>query len=77
MSKEVTFHYGALADPLEEQARKQGLTLGKTAKRWQKIYDAMLVVWIHGITTDSQKGSMIKRFQKGMIKDLVPFEESV
>ena len=28
MSKEVTFHYGALSDPLEQQANAQGFTLG-------------------------------------------------
>ena len=74
MNKEVTFHYGALADPLEKQANAQGLTLGDKAEKWQKICDAMILIWIHGIATDSQKGSMMKKFQKQMIKDLKQFE---
>lgn len=71
---EVVFHYGALCEELEEQANKQGLTLGENAKNWQKICDAMLTVWIHGIATDSQKDGMIRRFQSKMTKDLKRLE---
>ncbi|MBQ0079718.1 MAG: hypothetical protein KBS66_07515 [Eubacterium sp.] len=75
MTKEVTFHYGALADTLEEQANRQGLTLGDKAKKWQDVCHSMIMVWIHGLATDSEKDKMIARFQKRMIKDLKPFEK--
>lgn len=74
MNREVTFHYGALADSLEEQANAQGFTLGDKAEKWQNINHAMIMVWIHGIATDSEKDKMMARFQKKMIKDLKPFE---
>lgn len=72
---EVTFHYGALADPLETQAEAQGFTLGDQAIKWQNLCHSMIMVWIHGIATDGEKDKMMARFQKQMIKDLKPLKE--
>lgn len=66
----VVFHYGALADSLEEQARSQGLTLGNDGERLQQLNDAMLMCWIYGLCTDSQKDSMMKKLQKQILKSL-------
>lgn len=70
MSKQVEFRYGALSDSLEEQAKKQGFTLGNNAERLQAICNAMIMCWIHGLVTDSQKDMMMKKMQKMVIKDL-------
>lgn len=67
---EVIFHYGALADSLEEQANAQGFTLGNDAERLQKLNDAVLMCWFHNLCTDSQKDSMINKLQKQVLKSL-------
>lgn len=67
---QVVFHYGALSDSLEEQANAQGFTLGKDAERLQKLNDSMIMCWIHGLCTDSQKDSMMAKLQKQVIKHL-------
>lgn len=77
MNKEVTFHYGALCDSLEDQANAQGFTLGKDAERLENIKHAMLMCWIHGLVTDSQKDSMMKKMQSKVVKSLKPMDEEV
>lgn len=67
---EVVFHYGALSCSLEEQANAQGFTLGKDAERLQKLNNSMIMCWIHGLCTDSQKDSMMKKLQKQVVKCL-------
>lgn len=75
MNKEVTFHYGALCDSLEDQANAQGFTLGKDAERLESIKDAMLLCWIHGLVIDSQKDGMMKKMQAMVVKALKPLEK--
>lgn len=67
---EVEFRYGALCNTLEKQANEQGFTLGENAETLQKLNDSMIMCWIHGICTDSQKESMMKKLQKKIIKSL-------
>ena len=74
MSDAVTFNYGALSDTLEEQANKQGYTLGKKAKVLQDLNHSMLMCWIHGLCTDSQEESMNKKLHKQVIAALMPLE---
>ena len=74
MSKEVTFHYGALSDPLEQQANAQGFTLGDKEKLLQDLNRSMIMCWIHGLCTDSQKDAMMKKLQKKIVKALKPIE---
>ena len=74
MIKEVIFHYGALSDPLEQQANAQGLTLGDEAKQLQDLNRCMVKCWLHGLCTDSQKDAMTKKMQKKVTKALKPIE---
>lgn len=74
MNKEVTFHYGALCDGLEVQANEQGFTLGGKADYLQRLYDSMIMCWVHGLVTDSQKQGMMKKIQKEIVKALKPLE---
>lgn len=73
--EEITFSYGAWSDPIEEQANAQGFTLGNKADKWQKVYDAMVMLHIHDILTDGQYTKAIERYQKKMTKDLEPINK--
>lgn len=75
MSKEVIFHYGALSDPLEQQANEQGFTLGDKEKLLQDLNRSMIMCWIHGLCTDSQKDAMMNKLQKKVVKALKPLNE--
>ena len=75
MNKEVTFHYGALSDPLEQQANAQGFTLGDKEELLQDLNRSMIMCWIHGLCTDSQKDAMMKKMQKKVVKALKPLNE--
>lgn len=71
---EVGFHYGALCEPLEVQANKQGFTLGDKKETIEELNHAMLMCWIHGLATDSQKDAMMKKMQKKVVKALKPLK---
>lgn len=75
MSKEVIFHYGALSDPLEQQANAQGFTLGNDAEYLNNLNKAMLMCWLHGICTDSQHTAMMNKLHKKVMKALKPLNE--
>ena len=72
MSKEVMFSYGALSDPLEQQANSQGYTLGKESELLQKLNNTMIMCWIHGLCTNSQQEAMMNKLQKKIVKALKP-----
>ena len=67
---EVSFHYGALCDPLEKQANDQGFTLGDDKEYLEDLKHCMLMCWIHDLVTDSQKDAMMKKMQKKVVKAL-------
>lgn len=72
---EVSFHYGALCDPLEKQANDQGFTLGDDKEYLEDLERCMLMCWIHDLVTDSQKDAMMKKMQKKVVKALKPLEQ--
>jgi pyridoxine 5'-phosphate synthase PdxJ len=75
MSKMIEFYHGALADSYEEQANKQGLTLGKYAEFAQNVGFGLVAAHIHGCITDSEYDKILQRFQKKiLIKNLKPME---
>ena len=65
----VTFSYGAMSDSLEEQAKKQGFTLGKEAEKLEKIKNAINMCDFH-VATDSQASSMTKKLHKKVLEAL-------
>ena len=71
----VGFHYGALCDPLEKQANDQGFTLGDGKEYLEDLERCMLMCWIHGLVTDSQKDAMMKKMQKKVMKALKPLKQ--
>ena len=75
MTKEVTFRFGALSDPLEKQANAQGFTLGDEAKLLQDLNRCMVMCGIHGLCTDSQHNAMMDKLQKKVVKALKPLNK--
>ncbi|MGL6184750.1 MAG: hypothetical protein ACRC1T_05160 [Clostridium chrysemydis] len=73
-NKNVTFHYGAIADTLEKQANEQGFTLGKKAEQLEKIKKAIVICGFH-VATESQANSMTKKLHNKVIKSLKELEE--
>lgn len=64
---EVGFHHGVLADTYEEQANKQGFTLGNYAELSEIMGNVFITGHIHGIITDSEYEKILKRFQKKIL----------
>lgn len=54
MKLKVKFaHNHTWAGSYEDQARRAGYTLGGKAKELQKLGDAMILLWVQGILTES------------------------
>lgn len=70
----VGFYHGALADPYEVQARKQGFTLGSDAEYIQKLGYGLVINHIHGILTDSVYDKALQKLQKKIIAHLKKWE---
>ena len=73
MSNQIEFSYGTLSGNLEEQANKQGYTLGEEAEKLEKIRKAINMCKFH-VATDSQVSSMIKKLHNKVIKALKPLD---
>ena len=50
----MLYSYSAFSDIIEEQAKKQGLTLGKDAELLEKIKHTRLMLEFNDIITDKQ-----------------------
>lgn len=74
-TKTVGFYHGALSEPYEEQANKQGYTLGDKAKLLQDLGHHTVMIWIHGLLTDSQYDAALKKLQKQLVKALKPIDQ--
>ena len=69
---EVGFAYGALCDDLETQANKQGFTLGEKAEMLEELRHSYLMLVMNDCITDSQKGKILQKIQKKVVKSLKP-----
>jgi len=63
----IVFHHGALTDTYEEQANKQGFTLGDHADFAQRVGFGIVAAHIHGCITDSEYDKILRRFQTKII----------
>lgn len=68
MTKTIEFHHGAMCDPYEEQANRQGFTLGDDRERLEEIGYALTYCWIQDVLTDSQYDAALKKLQKQLVK---------
>ena len=69
--KEVKIHYGALADPIEEQLNDQGFTLGEKGGFIEKLHNAYSLCMFH-LFTDAQRNSILKKLHKVVMKNIKP-----
>lgn len=70
---EVGFGYGILSGKLEEQANKQGFTLGEHAEMLDDVKDAINVCRMT-VATDSQVKAMTSKLHKDVMKKLKRLE---
>lgn len=75
-TKTVGFDHGALCDSYEEQANAQGFTLGDKAELLQDLGNNTVMIWIHGLLTDSQCCAALKKLQKQLVKALKPIDHN-
>ena len=68
MSKEFIFDFGPLAEPLEDQANAQGLTLGEMADRLQKVLYGLQYSYVHDVLTYYQFCSATDKFYTKLLK---------
>lgn len=73
-NRTVGFYHGALCDPYEKQANAQGFTLGDKAKLFQDLGHHTVMIWIHGLLTDSQYDAALKKLQKQLVEALKPLD---
>ncbi|MCD3321638.1 hypothetical protein G8V07_14305 [Clostridium botulinum D/C] len=66
---QVGFSYGVFYPSLEEQANKQGFTLGNEAETVEKIRKAINMCGFH-VATDAQVNSMLKKLNKRVAENL-------
>lgn len=71
MAKQVDMSkFDSLTDNLEDYVNKQGCTLGKDAKRLQKLMFSIQYCYMHGVLTDSQVKQANEKFTKQFQKSL-------
>ena len=74
---QINFNYGALSDPLEEQANKQGFTLGEKAELFEKMAYGLVLNMIHGTLTHSQYEKAIQKLHNKVIKEVKVINKEV
>lgn len=67
----VGLHYGALADPIEQQLNNQGFTLGDAKESIEKLQHALTTCMFH-LLTDAQYQTCLKKFHKKVMKSVKP-----
>lgn len=73
MDNKIGFSYGMLGDPLEEQANKQGFTLGNKAELYDRVRESINMCKFH-VATESQTTAMFNKLHKKVINALKPLE---
>jgi hypothetical protein len=72
---EVKFSYGALSPSLEEQANRQGFTLGKQAERLERIDQARLMLFMNSLISDTVSEKIANRVNEMVVNSLTPIEK--
>lgn len=75
MSKEVIFHYGALSDPLEQQANDQGFTLGYDSVFMDMVNRSIYECWLNGLCSEPEWKSMIHKLGVKVSEALTPLSK--
>ena len=67
--KEIYFNFGAMSDKFSEQRERQGYRLNN-ADKWDKLVHYTIMLYIHGILTDSRYDECLQRILKSYKYDL-------
>ena len=68
--EKLTIDYGFVSPTLEEQLNKYGFTLGDKAELMERLKNAMLLLYIHDVLTESQEQRAIERLHKMVEKEM-------
>lgn len=71
---QIGMHYGALADPIEQQLNRQGFTLGEKEPFINKLQEGLTICMFH-ILTESQYSSANNKMHKLVVKHAKPLKE--
>ncbi len=64
----VNISFGCLSPPVRDQLKDQGLSLNDgDAKRIQNLYDALNLISLHGLVSDSAIHTARKRLMKKIV----------
>lgn len=72
---EVGLHYGALAEPLEEQLNRQGFTLGENREFIDELWNGLCMCKLH-LLTNTQYDSCLKKFHKQVMNSIKPLNDN-
>ena len=75
MTKEVTFRFGALSDPLEKQANDQGFTLGYDSVFLDMVNRSIYECWLNGLCSEPEWKSMIHKLGVKVSEALRPLSK--
>lgn len=73
---EVGFYHGILPCSYEEQANRQGFTLGEYGDKLEKSREACNTLLFQDYLTESQAKKVYEKIQKEIVKHLKPIRES-
>ena len=68
----VKFEHGASNESYEDQANRQGFTLGSKAKIFDRIAVCYIFLYEQGYLTDDQVKAIQNKIEKDLMKSLVP-----
>ena len=64
-----------MCDDLEKQANEQGFTLGEKAELMEKFRNAINLLGIHSVLSETETNKAFQRLQKKVVKSLKRIEE--
>ena len=73
----VKFEHGASCESYEEQANRQGFTLGRKEKLFDRIAVCYMFLYEQGYLTDDQVKAIQNKIEKDLMKSLVPADDAL
>lgn len=69
---EVGFYHGILPCSYEEQANRQGFTLGEYGERLERLRESCNILLFQDYLTESQAKKVYEKIQRDLVKHLKP-----
>lgn len=73
----IKFEHGSSCDSYEEQANRQGFTLGNKAKLFDRIAVCSNFLYEQRYLTDDQIKTIRNKIQEDLINSMIPVENSL